>query len=321
MGRAFLGETVAKKNNHRVALLPQSPGDALLALADGCRISDRPVVSCRQCRPQPFFHLFGNGASRHFHRLSVRPVEEEVVAHRGKRQAVGFRVSVQAEEVGVPGLEPKATWVVLHVVNHPAQLTGRMKDALMVMGRVLLPDAAPARKNAGKMHQSLLFLSVHFSGVLASRVSLPVHFSGVLAATKILFLVNLRACALEATDHCSDALRQRLEHLNHQMDMVGHHHLCQHLQRIPFLFVELCQPAQHPAHLSAKWIQLYKSLFRALAFQNSEQRIACLHRQGEVIDGTTSVVPSVFTVVPRGIDRTPFPLTLVHCLSAHVVSK
>ena len=105
-----------------------------------------------------------------------------------------------------------------------------MEDALVIIGRVWLPDAPPARKNAGKMHRDLplslsgpcLRFTVHFSGPC---LRFTVHFGGVFSAAIELLLINLGTPAFEPTHHYPNASWKRLQHLNHQMHMVGHHHL------------------------------------------------------------------------------------------------
>ena len=76
-----------------------------------------------------------------------------MVAHRCKRQPGHLRPPMQSEKLRVVALDPKPPRVVLHIVNHPSQLPRRMQYALMIIGRILLPDATPARKNASEMHR------------------------------------------------------------------------------------------------------------------------------------------------------------------------
>ena len=205
---------------------------------------------------------------------------------------------MQSEKFRVVTLYPKPPWVILHIVNHPPQLPRRMKYPLMIISRVLLPNTTPARKNANKLHRRLSF-------------SIPVHSSGVLAAT-IHFFIHLRATALKPAHHRSNTLRKRLQHLNHQMHMVGHHLLRQHLQGEALPRIKLCQPTQHLTHPTSKGIEPHESRLRTLTLQYSKQRIPFLHRQRKMIDGPSLVVPSVFTVVPHGIDRPPLPLAFIH---------
>ncbi|MBQ7462883.1 MAG: hypothetical protein IJS63_11710 [Bacteroidaceae bacterium] len=216
-----------------------------------------------------------------------------------------------------------------------------MKDALVVIGGVLLPDAASARKNAGKLHGGsvvcfggdcvafpvhfcgvclpfpmhlsgvCLPFPVHFSGVC---LPFPVHFSGVLAAAIVLLLINLGAAALEPTHHRPNALRQRLQHLDDQMHMVGHHHLCQHFQGIALPLIELRKPAKHLTHAPPEGVEPDKSRFGTLALEDSKQRVTPLHRKREMIDGTATVIPSRFTMMPHGVNRPPMLLTFIDFL-------
>ena len=165
------------------------------------------------------------------------------------------------------------------------------------------------------MHSSAVLsfpvaLPVHSSAVFASSVALPVLYSGVLAAA-IHLLIHLRAPALESAHHRPNTLRQRLQHLNHQMHMVGHHLLRQHLQGKPLPCIKLRQATQHLTHAMPKGIEPHEGRLSTLALQHTKQRIAFLHWQRKMIDGPAPVVPSVFTVVPHGVYRPPFPLSLI----------
>ena len=219
-----------------------------------------------------------------------------------------------------------------------------MKDALVVVGGVFLPDTPPVRKDADKMHGGAVLIPsraalipsraalipsraalipsvpfsgvplipfVHFTGVPCSSV----HFSGVFAAAiEIeLLLVHLGARALESPHHRPNALRERFQHLDYQVHMVRHHHLRQHFQCIAFPLVELRQSAEHLTHPPPVSVEPYRRRFSTLALECSKQRITPLHRQREVIDGTPPVVPSLFTMVPHRIHRSPLPLSLVFC--------
>ncbi|MBQ4387596.1 MAG: hypothetical protein II822_08350 [Prevotella sp.] len=157
-----------------------------------------------------------------------------------------------------------------------------MQDPLVIVGFVLLPDATPARKNADKLHWRLSAhssdprqrLSLH-SSVPHQRLSLhssvphqrlSLHSSGVLAAATVLLLINLGAPAFEPPHHSPDALRKRFQHLDNQMHMVRHHHLCQHFKRIAFPFVELRQPTKHLTHAPSEGVKPDTSRFSTIAF-------------------------------------------------------
>ena len=179
--------------------------------------------------------------------------------------------------------QPKTARIVLHIVNHPTQLPWSMKDALVIIGRILLPDTTPARKYTGKLQGGIpmhsitahLFPSVHPSGVLAAAIPMhssaahlfpSVHPSGVLAAAIELLLVNLSTAALESPHHRPYALRKRFQHLDYQMHMVRHNHLRQDFQSIAFPFIELRKPTEHLKHTSSKRIEPDKSSLSTLAF-------------------------------------------------------
>ena len=157
--------------------------------------------------------------------------------------------------------------------------------------------------------------AVHFCGVPMS-VGYAVHFCGVFAAAQKLLLVNHSASTLKSANHRPNTLRQRFKHLNHQMNMIRHHLLCKHLQGKPLRSVKLRQATQNLIYTIAKGVKLNESPFRTLALQCSKKRKAPLNGEGKMIDGTTTIVPPVFTVVPCSVYCTPnslsFSLRLLH---------
>ena len=132
----------------------------------------------------------------------------------------------------------------MDIINHSAELIGRMEYSLVVISGIGLPNRASARKNAGKMHDApscfVLLLGLFVLRLLfLSGCAFFVHFGGIFAAGVVLFLVELGACGFEAPNNRPYALRQRLQHLQHKVDMVRHYLRGKHLQRIAFGQVEL----------------------------------------------------------------------------------
>ncbi len=152
--------------------------------------------------------------------------------------------------------------------------------------------------------------AVHFCGV-PLLLSYAVHFCGVFAAAQKLLLVNLSASTLKSANHRPNTLRQRFKHLNHQMNMIRHHLLCKHLQGKPLRSVKLRQATQNLIYTIAKGVKLNESPFRTLALQCSKKRKAPLNGEGKMIDGTTTIVPPVFTwcrvVSTARLTPCPFP--------------